>query len=731
MDSRNYGSPNAKSHLTIATYTPDITAFEHKGMWFVELDGTPIDVFYTLKGVHQFSNMLRENGYQKSFFIDFDEEDTFEKALDIDEVYTRYRQTVNMSATSLENWSNNDCSRRASLNRSPINRNLNLLRKKKSEWTAADARSANRTISFVERMRGMPKGEPAVQGCPSKRDISLRNWAFNPGSKGLSKSLMRQLFIWEEHDLNEEDQKSLEDWFKNGGWVDISRPKKDGKYPPCGARNQEGPSPKCLPPERAYNLTPAQRDRLVRRKRSAGGRGENVSSDPGEKSTGNIPDNVANPDLYSRVKSEAIRKFKTYPSVYANAWLVREYKKRGGTYKSMPYYNDRDRKAPEDIANPDLWKRAIDAVRKSSEMNGSYTTKMVLDKYEAMGGTYKSLNLIKSVTELDSGDLEIKVIGIPFGGVRPSGGDLVDDVFDKSTDLGIMDRVPSYFDHGRSESWIDSILDEMKSSGVLPEDTEVKGFGRDMIGYAEKGDITDEGVMYRIIVDRRHRYKALLKRLAEEGHLAASSKAVMRFPEAPPSRLKMWHVGSMDLTPSPMNNAARVVIEKSMENQMTEETQTPHEENENAAEKPIEKPEETIAGRVQTAIEKALDADGSAEVPMESESVEEESESEEGLSIVDALARTLALLQQTQSDLKSLQERLNTIEGKVDGVGDAMPAMAGEIAKSLRGFTRKEIVKPVEVLDGEELARQHIQKSADKLVGPSKKNAINGAPGFN
>ena len=44
----------------------------------------------------------------------------------------------------------------------------------------------------------------------------------------------------------------------------------------------------------------------------------------------NVPVNKA---LYSRVKSEAKRKFAVYPSAYANAWLVREYKKRGGTYK--------------------------------------------------------------------------------------------------------------------------------------------------------------------------------------------------------------------------------------------------------------------------------------------------------------------------------------------------------------------------------------------------------------
>jgi|TARA_S200002703_G_C3640150_1_gene196541 hypothetical protein len=39
-----------------------------------------------------------------------------------------------------------------------------------------------------------------------------------------------------------------------------------------------------------------------------------------------------NPKLYATVKAAAKRKFDVYPSAYANAWLVREYKKRGGKY---------------------------------------------------------------------------------------------------------------------------------------------------------------------------------------------------------------------------------------------------------------------------------------------------------------------------------------------------------------------------------------------------------------
>ena len=44
-----------------------------------------------------------------------------------------------------------------------------------------------------------------------------------------------------------------------------------------------------------------------------------------------------NPVLYARVKAEAKRKFKVYPSAYANGWLVKTYKARGGRYRmSVP-----------------------------------------------------------------------------------------------------------------------------------------------------------------------------------------------------------------------------------------------------------------------------------------------------------------------------------------------------------------------------------------------------------
>ena len=38
--------------------------------------------------------------------------------------------------------------------------------------------------------------------------------------------------------------------------------------------------------------------------------------------------------LYNACKAQAKKKFDVYPSAYANAWLVKCYKKKGGRYKT-------------------------------------------------------------------------------------------------------------------------------------------------------------------------------------------------------------------------------------------------------------------------------------------------------------------------------------------------------------------------------------------------------------
>ena len=49
--------------------------------------------------------------------------------------------------------------------------------------------------------------------------------------------------------------------------------------------------------------------------------------------TGGGDSEPSDKDLYARIKREAKEKFDVYPSAVANAWVVREYKKRGGGYR--------------------------------------------------------------------------------------------------------------------------------------------------------------------------------------------------------------------------------------------------------------------------------------------------------------------------------------------------------------------------------------------------------------
>ena len=52
------------------------------------------------------------------------------------------------------------------------------------------------------------------------------------------------------------------------------------------------------------------------------------------KSTSSIPKNVKNKKLYSRIKNKIKKSAKVWPSAYASAQVVKEYKKQGGKYST-------------------------------------------------------------------------------------------------------------------------------------------------------------------------------------------------------------------------------------------------------------------------------------------------------------------------------------------------------------------------------------------------------------
>ena len=103
---------------------------------------------------------------------------------EIEARYDDYMSAVNMTYSELKAWSETECSTLASLDRSPIERNLELLQTNKADWTEKHYEDAGKTIAFINRMRENTAGDILEDSngnvCGSKRTISLMNWAYNP-----------------------------------------------------------------------------------------------------------------------------------------------------------------------------------------------------------------------------------------------------------------------------------------------------------------------------------------------------------------------------------------------------------------------------------------------------------------------------------------------------------------------------------------------------------------------
>jgi hypothetical protein len=103
---------------------------------------------------------------------------------EIEARYDDYMNAVNMTYSELKAWSETECSTLASLDRGPIERNLELLQTNKADWTEKHFEDAGKTIAFINRMRENQAGDILEDSngnvCGSKRTISLLNWAYNP-----------------------------------------------------------------------------------------------------------------------------------------------------------------------------------------------------------------------------------------------------------------------------------------------------------------------------------------------------------------------------------------------------------------------------------------------------------------------------------------------------------------------------------------------------------------------
>lgn len=177
-------------------------------------------------------------------------------------------------------------------------------------------------------------------------------------------------------------KEDLDKWFKEK-WVNIGK-KVDGKHPPCGTSGKKSGYAKCVPAAKAAGMSKKEKESATRRKRAAqnkanrggssGGGGKKpiyVStknegwSDKYKKSidcnnpkgfsqkahcqgkkkneTMKIEEKInlflekncpTDPGKWAASKAAAKRKFSVYPSAYANGWAAKNYKGKGGGWRT-------------------------------------------------------------------------------------------------------------------------------------------------------------------------------------------------------------------------------------------------------------------------------------------------------------------------------------------------------------------------------------------------------------
>ena len=251
---------------------------------------------------------------------------------------------------------------------------------KKFKVHVRDPKTGNiKTVRFGDPNMEIKRDDPE-----RRKNFRARHNCDNPGPK--TKARYWSCRQWRGGSKVEDDFKptgnfireSLKDWFGSGGkggkggggWDRYNT--KGEKIGKCGDAEKGDAYPACLSKEKAAKLGKKGIASFVRRKRAAqrdAGDPKKGSGEAGETKSSKKPTNVetgtrnenmesresfgrrmiqearekgylveknvpTNPELYSRVKAEAKKKFDVYPSAYANAWLVKTYKKRGGGYRT-------------------------------------------------------------------------------------------------------------------------------------------------------------------------------------------------------------------------------------------------------------------------------------------------------------------------------------------------------------------------------------------------------------
>lgn len=98
---------------------------------------------------------------------------------EVNKVYPKYKKAVNMTYTELFIWNKNPLSKKASLSREPIRRNLRLLKKPRKDWDFKDIIDAKKTISYLARAKKIKRAKDIPKNILTRNEIALRNWAYD------------------------------------------------------------------------------------------------------------------------------------------------------------------------------------------------------------------------------------------------------------------------------------------------------------------------------------------------------------------------------------------------------------------------------------------------------------------------------------------------------------------------------------------------------------------------
>lgn len=287
--------------------------------------------------------------------------------------------------------------------------------------------------------------------------------------------------------------------------------------------------------------------------------------------------------------------------------------------------------------------------------------------------------LMKGFGDLDNGDFYVDVIGVPFGGPAELGNrDADGEYFDKETDIGPLDTALSYFSHAKDPY-----------------------FGKDLLGTAHRMNLSDEeGWIYRVIVDRRHKYLNLLKQLAKEHLLNASSTPHQRSAEKDANgHWSRWHVVEVALTPFPNNPLAKQYIEKALGEEF------------DMANKPADDKAVVIPAPETPIVETVVEKD-KQETPAESLSAKIEKAFQEVEKEAGPAEEVVTLNKQTfekmVADLASVQASQVKLEKGIGDIQTALPTLGLMIAKSLRGQV------------AEESQKSQPEKAAEKMLNDKR-----------